>query len=115
MYEAFPSGEFDLGGKQVTFTPAKDGSEYEVHVEPLALLIDLEETWIIADGDMPVSLGKAPDLLFEPVSGLTFNPFFLHIFLSAWRRKDNQLYTIRLLLLDGIDLWWSSFRSQFYS
>ena len=71
VYEAFPKGTFDIGGKQATFKPTSaaafngnadwqrsSAAEYDIAIAPLQGLIDLEENWIIADGDAYVSLGE---------------------------------------------------------
>ena len=57
MFEAFPAGDFDVGGKQATLRPGTEAGQYNLAIETLPILIDLEENWLIADSEEYVPFG----------------------------------------------------------
>lgn len=60
-YELFKDGDFDLGGKQVTFNPAPlPTGGFILSADGSAELIDLDEDWETADGILNITIGKPP-------------------------------------------------------
>jgi hypothetical protein len=71
-YQLFSNGGFNLGSKQITFTPDPVSGEYGISVDPLEDIIGLEGDWDIANVTTMVGIGDrllCPILYTFPISG----------------------------------------------